>query len=456
MERKRGIFGICYRIVRKAYKKLHLWRVPIPGRDRVRTDLNHLYTGENQEERITEYYVTKLTMSVLILTTGICLTLIVVTGRREQNPIENGWMQREDSESSEKDYVITAKLEDGTKYTFPISVEPRKYEEEELQQIFQAFQEELPQRILGRNESLDSVVTDLELTEEYTGYPFWVEWNSDASDVIGGDGTVRLPDEDATVHLYAELSYEDFDRTVDLIVTVKARESALQRTEKELIEEMLEESRITDPEQERFLLPESVDGKKISWEWKDNTGLWMAVGTFLTAAAVFFFKDRDTHELAEKKKQEEKRKYPEILQKLTLYMEVGLTVRAAFGRVAEDYERALDAGAAKQSAYEELLMANREIRMGISEGAAYENFGRRTGVREYIRLSTFLAQNVKKGSTQLLEQLREEAKAAEEMRIQNARKLSEEASTKLLLPMMLLLLMVMILIMYPAFSNVGV
>ena len=40
--------------------------------------------------------------------------------------------------------------------------------------------------------------------------------------------------------------------------------------------------------------------------------------------------------------------------------------------------------------------------------------------------------------------------------MQNARKLSEEASTKLLLPMMLLLLMVMILIMYPAFSNVGV
>lgn len=34
------------------------------------------------------------------------------------------------------------------------------------------------------------------------------------------------------------------------------------------------------------------------------------------------------------------------------------------------------------------------------------------------------------------------------MRMQNARKLSEEASTKLLLPMMLLLLMVMILIMY--------
>lgn len=44
----------------------------------------------------------------------------------------------------------------------------------------------------------------------------------------------------------------------------------------------------------------------------------------------------------------------------------------------------------------------------------------------------------------LLQQLREEAKEAEEMRMRNARKLCEEASTKLLLPMIMLLLVVMI------------
>ncbi len=53
-------------------------------------------------------------------------------------------------------------------------------------------------------------------------------------------------------------------------------------------------------------------------------------------------------------------------------------------------------GAKEQAAYEELLIAVREIRMGVSEGAAYEKFGKRTGVREYIRLSTFLTQNVKR------------------------------------------------------------
>lgn len=84
--------------------------------------------------------------------------------------------------------------------------------------------------------------------------------------------------------------------------------------------------------------------------------------------------------------------------------------------------------------------------MGVPEGAAYENFGKRTGVREYVRLSTFLTQNLKKGSSTLLQQLKEESVQAEELRIQNARKLSEEATTKLLLPMVMLLVVVMVMI----------
>ena len=54
MDRKKGIFGICYQIVLKIYKKLHLWKIPVPGRDRVRADLNQLYPGDNTEERRTE------------------------------------------------------------------------------------------------------------------------------------------------------------------------------------------------------------------------------------------------------------------------------------------------------------------------------------------------------------------------------------------------------------------
>lgn len=136
---------------------------------------------------------------------------------------------------------------------------------------------------------------------------------------------------------------------------------------------MLENAQTSDPEQEAFMLPESIDGKKVSWRQRNLTELQLLLGTLVTIVAVFFFKDRDIHELVEKKKQEEKRKYPEILQKITLYLEAGLTVRAAVNKIAEDYEQTRKKGAKEQAAYEELLIAVREIRMGVSEGAAYEN-----------------------------------------------------------------------------------
>lgn len=75
---------------------------------------------------------------------------------------------------------------------------------------------------------------------------------------------------------------------------------------------MLENAQTSDPEQEAFMLPESIDGKKVSWRQRNLTELQLLLGTLVTIVAVFFFKDRDIHELVEKKKQEEKgstRKY---------------------------------------------------------------------------------------------------------------------------------------------------
>ena len=87
MERKKGVVEICYPVVLKIYKKMHLWKIPVPGRDRVKTDLSRLYPGENQEERITEYYVRKLTMSLMIFFVGIHLILFVALGKSEGNPL---------------------------------------------------------------------------------------------------------------------------------------------------------------------------------------------------------------------------------------------------------------------------------------------------------------------------------------------------------------------------------
>jgi hypothetical protein len=73
-----------------------------------------------------------------------------------------------------------------------------------------------------------------------------------------------------------------------------------------------------------------------------------------------------------------------------------------------------------------------------------------------VRLCTLLQQNLKKGNAAILDRLREEADRASRERLQNSRKLGEEASTKLLIPMVLMLLVIMIIIIIPAFSSTSI
>lgn len=457
MKYKKGLLGFVYKGMMVCYKKLHLWKLPVPGRDRVKTDLNRIYPGENPQECLTDYYVKKMTLSAVILATGILFVGIWYCSREEGHIVENGWVYRGSGEEGTQRYNIIGQVEDGDKYTFQMEVEPRRYTEEELEILYRQLGEELSQLVLGGNDSLDHITTDLKLSETYEGFPFLVEWKSKIPEIIGENGKVHPQQERVTMWLKAEISYEEYVREAEFTVTVADKSETAEEKEKNGIEELLRQAQEENLENERFQLPEEINGKTITWkENNGKTGWMLVVGTMLAAVAVFFFQDRDLHDLVEKKKRAEQRTYPEILQKLTLYLEAGLTVRAAFCRVAEDYEKERTHDGRRREAYEEMLIATREIRMGIPEKTAYEGFGKRTGIREYVRLSTFLLQNLKKGSTTLLQQLKEEAQTAEELRMQNARKLSEEATTKLLLPMVLLLVIVMVMIMVPAFSNAGI
>lgn len=92
---------------------------------------------------------------------------------------------------------------------------------------------------------------------------------------------------------------------------------------------------------------------------------------------------------------------------------------------------------------------------GVPESQAYIHFGQRCRLKQYRKLSALLTQNLKKGSKGILIQLEKEAHEALEEKKSNARKLGEEAGTKLLLPMAGLLAVTMLLIMVPAYGNFG-
>ena len=98
----------------------------------------------------------------------------------------------------------------------------------------------------------------------------------------------------------------------------------------------------------------------------------------------------------------------------------------------------------------ETKIVKRKGPMGVGEATAYEEFGQRCGNLHYLKFGFLLSQDLKKGSAGLVELLEQEAENGMEERKSLARKLGEEAGTKLLLPMMLMLILVVVILMVPA------
>lgn len=93
--------------------------------------------------------------------------------------------------------------------------------------------------------------------------------------------------------------------------------------------------------------------------------------------------------------------YSEVVSKLTLLLEAGMTTRMAWHKIACDYRNKTNHGDLKRPVYEEICTTDYNIQAGISEIKAYEQFGKRCDTREYMKLATLLQTNIKKGTKEL-------------------------------------------------------
>lgn len=420
---------------------------------RVETDLMQLHPGEARECLKTEYYVKKTALCLALAVIGTLLGSGVHYSRQGEVVLgEDGRVPRGSFRQGATEITVAADF-DGQEITVRVPIGFQKLSDAETENIYEEFVEKLPDLVLGSNENLQNVSADLKLESSYEGYPFLVEWDSGSPWAVSGSGTVYPGLEPQQATLFARLTYEEFSRCTEISVTVRQPELTGEERAYRELEELLLTEEESSREQESFTLPKQWRGKPIVWRQvveDDSLLLWLAA--MAVSAAVYFLFDRDLHGQLEKRKKALRRLYPELVHKLVLFVGAGMTVRGALQKIAGDYEQNRRTGMKVSPAYEELLYTCRELRSGISEGAAYEHFGKRAGMQEYIRLSTLLTQNLKRGNSSLLERLREEADKVSEERLQQSRKLGEEAGTKLLVPMVMMLAVIMVMIMIPAFS----
>ncbi len=424
---------------------------------RVRGDMEKLYPSRG-EQKAAEHYIKKIRLSLLIFLAGVLLAGCTVLLTIVQPIIKENRIPREDYEGNTQEIPVEVHIDGEKGQELVLRVRERLYNQEQLKDLYNKAIKELEKTILGENSSLSRVETDLNLVTELPGYPFQIDWECQDYNIIGTDGQIRdseVPKEGVTTGIKAIFTYEDFQAEYLFYINIYPEPLSAEEREKEKLLKALEKANIDTENEEAFLLPDELEGKKLEWNaQKDTQWLTILCLTFFTSVSVYFLKDDDLKKEVKKREAQMQREYPEIVSKLSVYLAAGMSIRMAWEKIVADYEKKRLKNKfhyAFHYAYEEMKIACQEMKSGVSEMTAYDEFGKRCGMPLYRKLSTLLIQNMRKGSTSLGTLLKEESRAALEERRNTARKAGEEAGTKLLLPMMLLLCMVMLMILFPAF-----
>lgn len=174
---------------------------------------------------------------------------------------------------------------------------------------------------------------------------------------------------------------------------------------------------------------------------KPDTGYWIFAAVVLLLA--FQIPDRTLDEKIKKRNFYIQYDFPDFLNKLVLLINAGMTVNRAWEKIVCDRKTITPL-------YEELVTTYLEIKNGKSEAAAYEDFARRCRVKEITKFVAAIIQNLKKGNAEMVALLKLQSNECWQLRKNMARKLGEEASTKLVLPLMIMFVGILIIVVLPA------
>lgn len=407
------------------------------------------------DKQVREHYISLYSMLLLTVFVGDLLCLVVwISAHGSPSLIDGSYLPRNAYGEGKVEVELAAKIPGIQEEVFDYLVEERKFTKQEIEKQYEEARTLLPSAILGENERLEDVRKNLELVSELAGFPFQISWESSAYSLIDMDGTVH--NEELTkgeiVTLNAQFRYEDWSREEQLMVQINPAAYTPQEAIRSRMEALLKEGEEETKSEEAMVLPEQLGTQPIVWREiiTDSSGYFLLL-VLIASGVLYWGKGKEVEQKLEERKRELLMDYPEIVNKLALYLGAGMTIRNAFFKMGEDYKRQREQR--KKYVYEEILITCHELQGGRSETEAYERFGKRCQIQAYMKLSALLSQNIRKGSTDLLRMFRQEADNAFAERKNLAKKLGEEAGTKLLMPMMMMLCVVMVIIMIPAYFS---
>ncbi|MCR4610621.1 MAG: hypothetical protein K5644_01865 [Lachnospiraceae bacterium] len=342
----------------------------------------------------------------------------------------------------------------GNKTDITLDVPAALHSKEEKESFIENAKEEIDDTFIGDNEDLDNINQAVVMKESYADGMVKAEWQLSDYKIIGADGEINYEnlDKEKIIEANVTLTCEDMSDVYSFSFRVEPFDTSsvmgIDYYIKKAIRELFKE------EGETITLPDKVGDNEVVWNKKYTfLGAKIALlGIFAAIVMVIGQMKEDKNKQANYLKRLE-RDYPKIVEGLALYVGAGLSVKNSIYRLCEEYINRRDKK--EEPGFEGLLKMCREIEEGRSEIKAYESLPEYCPTREYRRLSSLLTNNLRKGTKGLIDQLNKEEEDAFDMERAYVKIAGEEASTKLLFPMIGLLGIVLIIIIAPSIFNMN-
>ena len=341
-------------------------------------------------------------------------------------------------------------------YTVSFEVDEMQPSDKELKAYFSGIFECAFKIVVGDNKSLDCITGDLNFVDKVSGALAKISWEPDDYSLFEPDGErkdVEVSNLGEEVELTCNVIYNNIERSKTMSLKILPKESDVEEEILKKINQKLSELE-ENKDNSYFVLPDKIEDVYLDWSTKkrSNPMVFLLLGVFVAVMVPPAYR-KEEEKRKEKQTLQMQMDYPYIVDKFLVLLTAGIAIRTAWERIAGDYEKQREQGIIRP-AYEELLHTRNELAAGVPERVAYEEFGKRCGLLSYVRFSTLISQNLRKGSRGILPMLELEAKNAFADRKQTARRLGEEAGTKLVFPMVGFLVIVMLIVMVPALQMI--
>ena len=280
------------------------------------------------------------------------------------------------------------------------------------------------QGLCGEYPSTDEVRSALNLPSELQDGAVRAEYYITPPGMIEEDGSITgEPDEEGTlVTITATLTCQDQVRSQEWIVRVCPPRLTAQEALVKKIRDAVETAQTENPADPQMQLPRQVDGRTLHWSYpQEGTVRMLLIILLILPVGFWVHEDSRVRDRAKERKEQLELDYSQLLWKLTMLLSAGLTIRGSFTRIAAQYQAQFERSAQDKAnigskahgkthyVYEEMILTLREMRSGVPEASAYENFGRRCALPSYIKLGSLLNKKQKKGSKGLTALLEHEA-----------------------------------------------